>query len=112
MRKAGKLVRDKIPEIIRQDGGDPTTYIAENAEYMERLREKLNEEVQEFLDADEAEAPEELADVLEVVRALAQSLGIEAAELERIRQRKFQAKGGFTRGIIWLGDKANESAGS
>ncbi|MGW7304008.1 nucleoside triphosphate pyrophosphohydrolase [Streptomyces sp. NPDC054835] len=44
----GKLVRDRIPQIIRNDGAEPVTYIAGLEEYRARLREKLGEEVAEF----------------------------------------------------------------
>ncbi|MET9079992.1 nucleoside triphosphate pyrophosphohydrolase [Streptomyces sp. NPDC004232] len=72
----GKLVRDRIPQIIREDGAEPVTYTAGREEYRSRLRDKLGEEVAEFLESDEDSAPEELADVLEVVRALAADLGV------------------------------------
>jgi len=76
----GKLVRDKIPEIIRAKGEVPSTRVADSAEYRELLLAKLSEEVQEFLASDGD--PEELADVLEVVMALADGLGIGQKELE------------------------------
>lgn len=73
---AGKLVRDRIPQIIRNEGAEPVTYIAGPEEYRARLREKLREEVAELLDADERSAPGELADVAEVLLALAADLGL------------------------------------
>lgn len=104
MNASGKLVRDRVPEIIQADGADPTTYIAGPEEYRRRLREKLNEEVAEFLSSEEAAALEELADVLEVVHALAADLGIDATGLENIRQAKARDRGGFTRRIVWTGN--------
>ncbi|MFG2683852.1 hypothetical protein [Streptomyces sp. NPDC048392] len=104
MNASGKLVRDRIPEIIQADGADPTTYIAGPEEYRRRLREKLNEEVAEFLSSEAAAALEELADVLEVVHALAADLGIDATGLENIRQAKARDRGGFTRRIVWTGN--------
>ena len=59
----GKLVRDKIPEIIRSKGVEPITYVADAEEYAARLRDKLAEEVEEFIASDND--PEELADILE-----------------------------------------------
>ena len=58
----GKLVRDKIPQIIRAKGLEPVIYAADPDEYATRLRDKLTEEVGEFLASDSD--PEELADVL------------------------------------------------
>lgn len=41
----------RIPQLIRMRGGEPVTYTAELAEYRNRLRKKLSEEVAEFLEA-------------------------------------------------------------
>ncbi|MGW0948198.1 nucleoside triphosphate pyrophosphohydrolase [Streptomyces sp. NPDC002623] len=105
MSSQGKLVRDRIPEIIRSSGAEPVVHTAGPLEYRRRLRDKLGEEVAEFLAADEAEAPEELADVLEVVRALAAELGIGLAQLEKIREEKARERGGFAERVIWTGNR-------
>ncbi|MEU6928318.1 nucleoside triphosphate pyrophosphohydrolase [Streptomyces sp. NPDC046374] len=103
--KVGKLVRDGIPQIIRAKGAVPVTYTAGPEEYRSRLRDKLHEEVNEFLDADHAAAPEELADVLEVVHALAADLGIGTEQLEKIREAKAGERGGFADRIVWTGNR-------
>ena len=59
----GKLVRDKIPEIIKNDGKTPIIEILSNEEYLLELDKKLNEEVAEY-QADKS--IEEMADILEV----------------------------------------------
>jgi len=100
-----KLVRDRIPEICRENGQEPVTHIADSAEYRRRLRQKLTEEVGEFLQADDRTAPEELADVLEVVYTLALGLGVSASELEELRRAKAMERGGFSRGIVWEGNR-------
>ncbi|MER7247845.1 nucleoside triphosphate pyrophosphohydrolase [Kribbella sp. NPDC000426] len=99
----GKLVRDRIPEIIRAGGAEPISYRADEAEYRRRLREKLLEEVDEFLAADEATAVEELADILEVVYALATDLGTSREALETVRAVKAAERGGFTDRVVWTG---------
>jgi predicted house-cleaning noncanonical NTP pyrophosphatase (MazG superfamily) len=48
----GKLVRDKIPQIIRSKGLEPVTYVASADEYGIRLPDKLREEVEEFIASD------------------------------------------------------------
>ena len=103
--ESGKLVRDRIPQIIREDGAEPVTYIAGPEEYRNRLRDKLGEEVAEFLEADDAKAPEELADVLEVVHALAAVLGVDVGQLEKIREVKASERGGFADRIVWTGNR-------
>ncbi|MCS0635880.1 nucleoside triphosphate pyrophosphohydrolase [Streptomyces sp. LP05-1] len=105
MNSRGKLVRDRIPEIIRADGAEPMTHTAGADEYRGRLRDKLLEEVQEFLAADSSTAPDELADILEVVHALARDLGMDPAALEAIRQTKARERGGFADRIVWTGNR-------
>lgn len=47
--KEGKLVRDKIPEIIIAHGKKPITRILNDDEYIEELDKKLNEEITEWM---------------------------------------------------------------
>ncbi|MET9109693.1 nucleoside triphosphate pyrophosphohydrolase [Streptomyces zhihengii] len=103
--RRGKLVRDRIPQIIREDGAEPVTYTASSQEYRDRLRDKLCEEAAEVLEADDDRAPEELADVLEVVRALAADLGIDTDQLEKLREAKANERGGFSDRIVWTGNR-------
>ena len=103
-----KLVRDRIPEIIREGGEEPVTYVADELEYWKRLRDKLREETDEFLAAEGEASKEELADVLEVIHALACSLGMTWDDLERRRADKAADRGGFEKRIIW---EATEKAG-
>ncbi|WAZ26754.1 hypothetical protein STRCI_008385 [Streptomyces cinnabarinus] len=65
----GKLVRDRNCADHLANRAEPVTDTAGREECRSRLRDKPGEEVAEFLDADEDSAPEELAEVLEVVRA-------------------------------------------
>jgi predicted house-cleaning noncanonical NTP pyrophosphatase (MazG superfamily) len=98
----GKLVRDKIPEIIRRNGQEPLTSMAGTAEYGRLLRRKLVEEVKEFLTSESD--PDELADILEVVITLASELGISPSFLEEIRVKKVMDRGGFVHRIVWSGN--------
>lgn len=101
-----KLVRDRIPEIIRQSGEEPVIRIADPEDYRRLLRAKLGEEVGEFLDAPtEGQALEELADVLEVVRALAADLGASPGKLESLRAAKADKRGGFAGRVVWSGNR-------
>jgi predicted house-cleaning noncanonical NTP pyrophosphatase (MazG superfamily) len=100
-KKYDKLVRDRIPEIIRLKGGRPVCRKADEKEYWDKLKEKLHEEVEEFVKAGtEAEAKEELADVLEVVNAIAEHLKCHGNEIEIIRIKKAEERGAFKERII------------
>src|SRR5580698_7614209 len=99
-----KLIRDKVPQIIRAQGDEPIVRIADPGEYRELLRAKLVEEAHEVATADDAHVPEELADVLEVVLALAADLGVDAGGLERLRSAKAVERGSFTDRIVWCGN--------
>jgi len=98
MPRYDKLVRDRIPDIIRAKGTEPKVRLAaSDAEYAHLLREKLREEVAEYL---ESGSPEELADILEVVRSLASLTGHTPAQVEELRTAKAAARGGFRDRII------------
>lgn len=96
----GKLVRDKIPQIIRSRGQEPVIYTADIEEYSIRLRDKLREEVEEYLASDDDR--EELADILEVLYALARQAGTDQQQLEKLRAAKAEERGGFADRIIWF----------
>lgn len=99
MPKYDKLVRDKIPDIMRAKKVEPTTHVATDEEYIVYLRAKLAEELAEYLDSD-TDPAEELADVMEVVYALAEVAGTIPEELDAIRARKAAEKGAFKDRII------------
>jgi predicted house-cleaning noncanonical NTP pyrophosphatase (MazG superfamily) len=71
-----KLVRDRIPEIIGSRGDRAVTRVLDEAGYQNVLLTKLVEEAQEASGARAEELPAELADVLEVLQALAKTLGM------------------------------------
>ena len=92
-----KLVRDRIPEIIRGDNKSCETVILTEAEYLEMIDAKLDEEVAEY---HEEQNLEELADVLEVLYAAAKARGYSIEELERCRLEKRENRGGFDERIF------------
>ena len=97
MTHYNKLVRDKIPTFIQQEGNQPFVHIASGSELEEALLAKLDEEVREFK---ESKNPEELVDILEVVYRLAHCQYLTKEELENLRREKEEQKGAFYQGII------------
>ncbi len=94
-----KLVRDRIPEIIRSKGGTCETRILSDEEYVQKLDQKLGEELAEYLASHD---PEELADLLEVMFACATTQGLCPADLEAIRAKKAEQRGGFGDKILLI----------
>ncbi|AKU25499.1 nucleoside triphosphate pyrophosphohydrolase [Geobacillus stearothermophilus] len=91
-----KLVRDCIPTIIEQAGKTFTTRILDDEEYRKELQKKAFEELEEYVQAETDEAAlEELADVLEIIRALAECHGASIEQVEQIRAKKAEKRGGF-----------------
>ncbi len=98
-----KLVRDRIPEIIYNTGKKVKTRILSDEEYSRELRRKLKEELEEYLGAkDNQEAREELADLLECIKALAKLHGSSLEEIEKLRQEKAVKRGGFEEKIFLI----------
>lgn len=92
-----KLVRDKILEIIRTNGQKSTHKILTAEEYAVELTKKLVEEVEEYK---KDKNIDELADIMEVVYALASLHSCTAEELEKIRAEKAEKRGGFEKKIF------------
>ncbi|MFH1972628.1 MAG: nucleoside triphosphate pyrophosphohydrolase [archaeon] len=94
---ANKLVRDRIPKIISESGRTPLTHIlADDTELETELWRKLDEEIAELRDAKDIN---ELADVMEVVYALADFYGVPINELEEVRRNKAYERGTFSKKI-------------
>ena len=95
-----KLVRDRIPEIIRAEGRRPVTRVLDQAGYRQALLAKLTEEAQEASCATAGDLPGELADVLEVLRALTATAGMTWPQLLALADGKRRSRGGFEKRIF------------
>ena len=92
-----KLVRDRIPEIIEKSGNTCYTRILAQEEYLKMLDKKLTEELSEY---QESKSLEELADLLEVMQAVAKARGADFQQVEEICLRKRQERGGFEKRVL------------
>jgi predicted house-cleaning noncanonical NTP pyrophosphatase (MazG superfamily) len=95
--KYNKLVRDNIPTVLNDKGVKYITHIADDEEYLQKLNEKLIEEVNEFRESGELE---ELADILEVIEAICQQKNFDKQILNSIRESKAKQKGLLKNKII------------
>ena len=92
-----KLVRDLVPQIILKSGWIPVFRIAELPEYKQLLRQKLSEEVEEFL---ESEPIEEIADIIEVLEAICNSNSYKLKDILNIKKHKKDTNGAFDNKIV------------
>lgn len=92
-----KLVRDRIPEIIEASGKTCTVEVLSDEEYLKMIDAKLDEELAEY---HKDQNIEELADLLEVIRAATIARGYTVEELEQVREAKALKRGGFERKIL------------
>lgn len=84
-----KLVRNKIPDMLAKNGGEPETEVLNDEKYKICLYEKLKEECEETVNSYSKEnLAEELADLLEVMMAISKINGIDFAKIENIRLTK------------------------
>ena len=103
-----KLVRDKIPDIIKGSGKRIRVRRLHDQDFLNKLNRKLREEVDEYKNAiTDENRIEELADILEVIYHIAKVKGVSRSELEEIRRNKNEVKGSFNDKwyLLWVSDE-------
>ncbi|WP_423410451.1 phosphoribosyl-ATP pyrophosphohydrolase [Heyndrickxia sp. MSNUG] len=96
-------MRNQIPEIIKNDGKIPNTRTLREEEFLNELRKKAFEELNEYMEANtNATAIEELADLLEIIHMLYECHGGNINEVEEVRIDKFMERGGFKEKIFLI----------
>jgi len=94
-----KLVRDNIPSICEKNGQTPETIVLDDDDYASALNKKLEEEVREYLVSSDLD---ELADIVEVVEALAENQGSSFEEVMEIKQNKKNKNGAFKNRVFLI----------
>lgn len=97
MKEYNKLVRDKIIDIIEADGRKAEYRILDNVEFRNELNKKLQEEVHEYLEDNNVE---ELADIVEVIYGILNSMNVSIDDFEKIRLAKKEKRGAFDKKIF------------
>ena len=90
-----KLIRDRIPEIIRADGKQAQIEVMSESEYRKALLEKLVEEAQEAAQASDDDRITEIADLYEVIDAILDSWNMSREEVIKVQKERRQKRGGF-----------------
>ena len=95
-----KLVRDKIPNIIENNGEKAIIRILNDDDYKIELEKKLYEEYQEVIEASGNDRIEELADMLEIIRSLAKLENKTLDDVMEVAKVKCLKRGGFEEKIF------------
>ena len=95
-----KLIRDNIPQIIESKGETPVVKTLDDAEYKSELEKKLYEEYKEVIEASGTDRIEELADMIEVISALAKLENNSLDDVISIAHKKSEKRGAFDKKIF------------
>lgn len=98
-----KLIRDRILEILESKGLTYNAYTLLPKQHLTEIKKKLYEEVKELDETiNEADAIEEMADVLELLHAALNIFGKSFDELDAVRVKKKEKRGGFDEGLYLI----------
>ena len=101
IKKYHKLIRDRIPGIIKKSGEIPHCRVLDQREFFEALKKKILEEAKELIAAkDRKEIINEIVDILEIVDALITEIGVSKLEICTLRRRKNQKRGAFKKRLF------------
>lgn len=92
-----KLVRDNIPDIMWSKGETPLVHIADDAEYWDKLKEKVRDEFKEF---ETAENKVPLANLFEVLDAIIVYKGFKKESIQKLQSKIAAKSGKFEHRII------------
>src|SRR4030042_873158 len=99
--KYNKLIRDRIPEIIKEAGWKPTVRKLKKAEFLKALKKKVSEEARELIRAkDEKGIIDEIVDIQELIDALASEIGLSKPRIKKIQVDKRKKRGGFEKRLF------------
>lgn len=109
-----KLIRDKIPERIKEAGGDYLCRKLNKKEFVLELAKKIGEESDGLVNAKNRKGfIEELGDVIDVIEELKKAVKVKPSEISKVRKNAQMKKGGFDKRLflVWSSDtgyKSNE----
>ena len=99
-----KLIRDKIPQIIKDNKQMAITRKLDEEEFARELLKKLEEEVKEVIEAknNKGELTKELGDVYEVIDAIIDLYKLDKNSILKLQKDKQQERGGFKEKIFLI----------
>ena len=92
-----KLVRDRIPEILNEEGKEYSIVKCSEYDILAYAKKKLLEEAMEFV---ENPCAEEAADIIEILKFMCSRIGVYEIQVEAAAISKYARKGGFQENYI------------
>jgi predicted house-cleaning noncanonical NTP pyrophosphatase (MazG superfamily) len=107
--KFNKLVRDRIPEIIKNDGWTPIIKILKDKEFFNALKNKISEEAEELIKARSREdIINEIIDIQELLDVLGIELKLSKLKVKNLQKIKNKKRGGFKKKLFLIKEEKNE----
>jgi predicted house-cleaning noncanonical NTP pyrophosphatase (MazG superfamily) len=101
--KYNKLIRDRIPEIIKEAGWKPTVRKLKKAEFLKVLKKKVLEEARELIRAkDKKGIINEVVDIQELLDALTLEIGLSKPKVKKLQTAKRKKRGGFKKRLFLI----------
>ena len=103
IKKYNKLIRDRIPEIVKRAGWTPTVRILKKSEFLNALKKKVFEESGELIQAkDKKGIIDEIVDIQELLDVLASEIKITKSEIKKFQAAKRKKRGGFKKRLFLI----------
>ncbi len=101
--KYNKLIRDKIPEIIKKDGWMPKVRILRKGEFLDAIKKKVLEEAGELIQSKNKKGIiDEIVDIQELLDVLSSELGITKSQVKKLQAAKRKKRGGFKKRLLLI----------
>lgn len=101
--KYNKLIRDRIPEIIRKAGWKPTIRILRKSEFLGAVKKKALEEAEELIQSKNRKGIiDEIVDIQELLDVLASEIKITKSEVKKLQVAKRKKRGGFKKRLFLI----------
>ncbi len=101
--KYHKLIRDRIPEIIKQDNWIPRLRILNKKEYLEEIKKKILEEAKELIEAEKKEEiVNEIIDLQELIDILLAEIGLSKSQIQKQQKIKNKKRGSFKKRLFLI----------
>jgi predicted house-cleaning noncanonical NTP pyrophosphatase (MazG superfamily) len=99
--KYNKLIRDRIPEIVKEAGWIPTVRVLKQKEFLNALKKKVFEEAEELIQSKDKEGIiDEIVDIQELLDVLMSEIGLKKSEAKKLQITKRKKRGGFKKRLF------------